>query len=78
MKANTEILQNYLGLLHNLNPTTKIELIEKLSKSIKKDIKPKKNRFENSFGAWHGDETADEIIAEIRSSRTFNRKIEEF
>ena len=33
---------------------------------------------EDSFGAFQSEQTAEEIIAEIRGSRCFNRKIEEF
>jgi len=78
VKANTEILNNYLGLLKNLNPDLKLELIKKLTKSVKKDISPKKNSFEKSFGAWKSKKKSDEIIEEIRSSRNFKREIEQF
>lgn len=78
VKKNTEILNNYLGLMNNLNPNTKLELIERLSKSIKKDISIRKNSFERSYGAWESKKTSDEIIEEIRSSRNFNREIEQF
>lgn len=37
-KINTTILNNYFGLLQNLSPTIKLALIEKLLKSINKDL----------------------------------------
>ncbi len=36
-----------------------------------------KNRFIKAFGAFESKKNADEIINEIRSSRLFNRQIEE-
>lgn len=38
----------------------------------------RKKSFYNAFGAWESKQTAEEIIEDIRNSRTFNRQIEEF
>jgi hypothetical protein len=78
MKSETQILDGYWGLLSSLTPNLKLKLIEKLSKSIHKDLSAKKNNFEKSFGAWNDSREADEIINEIRNSRSFNREIELF
>jgi hypothetical protein len=78
MKAETQILDGYWGLLSNLNPDLKLKLIERLSKSVHKDLTAKRNNFEKSFGAWNDLREPEEIIDEIRSSRTFNREIESF
>jgi hypothetical protein len=78
MKADTQILDSYWGLLSTLNPSLKLKLIEKLSKSINKDMTQKEDRFEKSYGAWVDSRDSDEIIEEIRKSRTFNRQIESF
>ena len=78
MNAETQILSGYWGLLNNLNPNLKLKLIEKLSKSISRDIITKKDRFEESFGAWIDNRDSEEIIKEIRDSRNFNRQIEAF
>ena len=78
MNAETQILSGYWGLLNNLNPNLKLKLIEKLSKSISRDIITKKDRFEESFGAWIDNCDSEEIIKEIRDSRNFNRQIEAF
>ena len=78
MKAETQILSGYWELISNLNPNLKLKLIEKLSKSISKDIVNKNDQFEESFGAWIDNRDSEEIIKEIKDSRTFNRQIESF
>jgi len=78
MKAETQILDGYWGLLSNLNPRLKLKLIEKLSKSISKDIVIQNERFEKSFGAWTDNREPEEIIKEIEESRSLNRQIESF
>jgi hypothetical protein len=74
---NNNIIDSYLALLKNLSPGAKLDLISRLTQSLKSDIKPDVNQFASSFGAWQGSESAEEIIARIRNSRTFNRQIEE-
>jgi hypothetical protein len=78
MKAETQIVNGYWGLLNTLTPNLKLKLIERLSKSINKDTSNNNDGFEQSFGAWIDSRDSDEIIAEIRDSRTFNRQIESF
>lgn len=78
MKTETQILNNYIGLLDNLNPNIKLKLIERLSKSVKNDIAHKNDEMEKAFGAWKDSKETEQIISEIRNSRTFNRNIESF
>jgi hypothetical protein len=81
MKAidiNTTLIEGYLRLLHNLSPSNKLDLISKLTLSVKTDIADQKNSFYQAFGAWESNQTADEIIHDIRNSRTFSRNIEQF
>lgn len=81
MKAidiNTTLIDGYLQLLNNLSPNNKLDLISKLTQSVKTDIGERKNSFYKSFGAWESKQSADEIIANIRKSRTSNRQIEKF
>jgi hypothetical protein len=73
---NANILDNYMGFLETLSSGTKLDLISKLSRSPKSEIKPKDNLFESSFGAWVGNESVEEIVKGIKDSGTFNRKIE--
>jgi len=78
MKAESQILNNYYGLLKDLTPEIKLALIEKLSKSLKSEISSKNDKMEIAFGAWEDSKEREEIITEIRNSRTFDRKIEMF
>lgn len=80
MKAidvNTSIIDGYVKLLDNLSPDSKLDLISRLTDSIKSDISSKKNSFKKSFGAFHSKKDAEQIISEIKESRTFNRNPEE-
>jgi len=47
-----KIIETYFGLFESLNAVSKLELIEKLTKSLKSDVKSKENNFFNSFGAF--------------------------
>ncbi len=81
MKAidiNTTLIDGYLKLLDNLSPSNKLDLISKLTLSVKSDITDRKKNFYKAFGAWESKQTADQIIKEIRDSRSFNRQIEQF
>jgi len=75
---DTTLVDGYLQLLHNLSPHNKLDLISKLSTSVKIDINVKKSSFENAFGAFESTQTAEEIINDIRNSRISTRQIEEF
>lgn len=73
---NINILDRYMAFLETLSPGAKLDLISKLTQSLKSEIKPKDNLFESSFGAWAGNESAEEIVKGIKDNRTFNRQIE--
>lgn len=68
------IVETYSGLFEGLSSMNKIELIESLSKSLKTELKTKETAFYKSFGAFNSDKSAEEIIADIKSSRKFSRK----
>ena len=77
--ANKIMVDDYYGLLRNLSKETKIKLIAKLSNSIIADnTSENENVVDNFFGAFKSNKSAEEIIKEIRESRTFNRTIEVF
>ena len=81
MKAidiNTSLIEGYLRMLENLSKGTKLDLISKLSNSVKTDLSSDKKAFYKSFGAWKSEKSADEIIEEIEGSRIFSRHIEAF
>lgn len=75
---NRTLIEGYLRLLDNLSPSNKLDLISKLTLSVKTDITDRKKSFYKAFGAWESKQSADEIINDIRNSRTFNRQIEQF
>ncbi len=77
-EINKSIIDGYLLLLDNLTPANKLDLISRLSNSIKSDIKEKEKSFQKSFGAFKSKESAEELIASIRSSRVSTREIESF
>ena len=72
------IIEGYVQLLDNLSPDIKLDLISKLTQSVKADLKVKKSAFKKSFGSFASKKTAEEINNEIRSSRNFNREMESF
>ncbi|MFY7888095.1 MAG: hypothetical protein ACOVOW_04255 [Spirosomataceae bacterium] len=81
MKAiefNSKIIEGYLGLLDNLSPSNKLDLIARLTASVKTDLTTKKTSFKQAFGAFESSKSAEEIIEEIRSSRVSTRIIESF
>jgi hypothetical protein len=75
--ASSILIDNYFGLLSSLSRENKIKLIAKLSNSII-DESEKENVVDKFFGAFKSDKSAEEIIEEIRESRTFDRTIEAF
>ena len=76
LDVNDLLVDGYLKLLDNLSPGSKLDLISKLTMSVKSDITDRKKTFKESFGAFDSKKSADEIIDEIRGSRSFNRKRE--
>ncbi len=76
-ELNTKLLENYFGLIRNLSPEIKINLIEKIANTLKGNISSNKTSINDAFGGWKSDKSADEIISEIRENRNFNRQIEQ-
>ena len=72
------LAEYYFGSLKNLNAISKLDLISKLSQSLKENEIISETSLQSLFGAYKSDETADEIIDDIRKSRVFNRNIETF
>ena len=77
-EINTTIVDGYVRLLNNLNTTNKLDLITKLTASVKTDLSNKKSSFKKAFGAFDSKKSAEEIIEELRNSRVFSRQIESF
>jgi hypothetical protein len=72
--TDKHIVETYSGLLESLSSESKSEIIESLSKSLKSEKKNKESNFYKSFGAFASEKSAEEIIAEIKSSRKFRKK----
>jgi len=72
--AEKYIIETYSGFFENLSSIGKIELLEKLAKSLKRDNKAKEKDFFKSFGAFASEKSAEEIALEIRESRKFREK----
>ncbi len=68
------IVETYSGIFESLSSVSKLELIEKLAKSIRKSTKSKEKDFFESFGAFASKKSAEEIIKEIKGSRRFRDK----
>jgi hypothetical protein len=69
--ADKHIIETYSMLFDGLSALTKIELIESLTKSLKREKTVKKDNFFKSFGAFGSEKSAEEIVKEIKSSRKF-------
>lgn len=77
--------ESYFKTLRNLSPDVKLELITKLSKSMRKDMElannaglkdksqiEKNNMIDELFGSWESEKNAEEIIDEVKQARTLN------
>lgn len=72
-KSRNKILNMYWGLIMNLRETWKLDLIDRLSKSVKENSENEPNMMELAFGAWEGEESASGIIQNLRVSRYMDR-----
>ncbi|QTE23839.1 hypothetical protein [Polaribacter cellanae] len=72
--AEKYIVNTYSNLFEGLNSISKIELLEKLAKSLKKEVKNKNEDFFKSFGAFGSEKPAEEISEQIKKNRRFTSK----
>lgn len=74
------LLTSYLQLAASLSSASKLDLIAQLSASVKDELAAthREAAFAQAFGAFESDKTAEELIADLRASRTFTRQIESF
>ncbi|KIQ22259.1 MULTISPECIES: hypothetical protein [Flavobacterium] len=68
--TDKKIIESYLILFKGLSFSNKIELIERLIKSLKVN-KSKGNGFYKSFGAFASEKSAEQIVLEIKYDRKF-------
>jgi hypothetical protein len=74
IEKNTNTVDSYYTLLKSLSPNNKLELIARLSKSMKSTKIKKDTSWEDLFGAWELDETSDKFIEDLVNDRNFTRK----
>ena len=73
-EINPFTVDTYFGLLKNLSQDNKLELIARLTDSMKKNKKPSKRGVNALFGALKAKQSAEVLIAEIKNSRNFKQK----
>ena len=69
--TDKNIVESYL---EGLSSDEKLELIERLAKSLKDQRKKKEKALSDAFGSWSSDKSAEETVAEIKGARKFKRK----
>ena len=72
------LIDSYFSLLKNLSSNGKLELIAKLSESIKTKKSQKTESLSSLYGAFISQQSADDLINDIEKERTFTRKRAEF
>ncbi|MET7254964.1 hypothetical protein [Dyadobacter fermentans] len=75
-KGNTTIVDAYASLLGNLSTENRMALIARLGEVDEMISRKRKSSFRKAFGAFVSDQSADEIIEDIRNSRVSTRQIE--
>jgi hypothetical protein len=77
MKAadiNTNLIDSYYTLLKSLSSDNKLELIARLSKSMKTTKKKEEVSLESLYGSFVSGQSAVELIEGLKKDRNFNRK----
>lgn len=76
MEARNLIADNYFGMIKNLSPDVKLELISRISDSLREPSSQENDSWKKLFGAYDSKQTAEEIIDDLEKSRFTNRQIE--
>ena len=69
------LIDSYLGLLRSLSPENKMELISRLSDSLKGSTKPTGKSVSDLYGAFISKKSADEIHSDIKAQQEFQSKL---
>jgi hypothetical protein len=67
---DSRLIESYITLLKNMSTPNKLDLISRLTQSVKADINEGPSHIYESFGGWDENESAEELINVIRESRT--------
>ncbi len=73
-EINTNLIDSYFTLLKSLSPNNKLELISRLSKSMKTSRKTKDMSWKSLFGAMELDQSVDYFVEDLKNERKFTRK----
>jgi hypothetical protein len=71
---NANLIESYFTLLKSLSPNSKLELIAKLSKSMKTTKNVKDISWKSLYGALELDQSADDFVTDLKKARKFSRK----
>jgi hypothetical protein len=77
MEAKNLIADNYFGMIKNLSSDVKLELISRISDSLRESSSQDNDTWKKLFGAFDSEQSAEEIIDDLRNSRFTNRQIED-
>ena len=69
---NTKLVDSYYTLLKNLSANNKLELIARLSKSMRTTKKTKDNSWKSLFGSFVLDQPVEEFVEGLKKDRTFS------
>ncbi|RKD13766.1 hypothetical protein BCY91_09385 [Pelobium manganitolerans] len=72
--AEKHILETYSTIFENLSFKSKVKLLQKMVTALKAEVPRQKKDFFTSFGAFAPNKTAEEIVKEIKKSRSFKDK----
>ena len=81
MITNLSVTDMYMSMLSSLSNDEKLDLITKLSESMRKNkSNPKRTKelFSRFNEDWGGNRTPEEIAEDLRNSRVFTREVEEW
>jgi len=73
---NINLVESYYTLLKNLSPNNKLELIARLSKSMKTTKSKKDTSWKSLFGALELDQSVDKFVEQLKKDRKYTRKRE--
>ena len=80
MITNLSVTDMYMSMLSSLSNDEKLDLITKLSESMrKKKTNPERTKelFSRFNEDWGGNRTPEEIAEDLRNSRVFTREVDE-
>ena len=63
--TNTKLIDSYISLLKNMSAQNKLELISKLTSTVKNDLVKDKDDFYKAFGGWDENESTEDLIESI-------------